>query len=108
MHHGMKLALLALTLVGTPALSSEGANPSLAAGASAATEETVAVKKGNHHDLRIPGMVRIAIDNPEVADIQALGKGVLRVTGAKTGETVMLVWVGPENKRSSYRIVVSD
>ncbi|QDE65573.1 MULTISPECIES: pilus assembly protein N-terminal domain-containing protein [Myxococcus] len=107
MHHPIGLALVALALVGAPALAEES-KPAPSSGASATTEETVVVKKGSHRELQIPGMVRIAIDEPEIADIKALGKGVLRITGKQAGETALLVWAGPENKRSSYRIVVTD
>ncbi|MCY1023756.1 pilus assembly protein N-terminal domain-containing protein [Pyxidicoccus sp. MSG2] len=109
MHHGMKLALVALTLVGTPVLSAEEAKPAKAAEtAPAATEGTIVLKKGGQKDLRVPGMVRVAIDEPEIADVDAPGKDVLRLTGAKAGETDLLVWSGKENKRSTYHIVVRD
>ncbi|MFP2962556.1 pilus assembly protein N-terminal domain-containing protein [Myxococcus sp. 1LA] len=109
MHHRIGIALVALALAGTPALAEQTKPaPAPASGAPAVTEETVVVKKGAKHELKIPGMVRIAIDDPEIADIEAAGKGVLRITGKQAGETALLVWVGPENKRSGYRIVVSD
>ena len=107
MHHRIGIALVALALVGAPALA-EKSERAPSAGASVTTEETLVVKKGSHHELRIPGMVRIAIDDPEIADIKTLGKDVLRVTGKQAGEVVLLVWAGPENKRSGYRIVVTD
>ncbi|WP_240358122.1 pilus assembly protein N-terminal domain-containing protein [Myxococcus vastator] len=107
MHHRIGIALVALALVGAPALAEES-KPAPASGTSSTTEETVVVKKGSHHELRIPGMTRVAIDDPEIAGIDALGKGVLRITGTQAGETALLVWVGPEHKRSGYRIVVID
>ena len=107
MHHRIGFALVALALVGAPALAEES-KPAPSSGVSATTEETVVVKKGSHHELRTPGMTRVAIDDPEIADIKALGKGVLRITGKQAGETVLLVWAGSENKRSGYRIVVID
>ncbi|WP_163988661.1 pilus assembly protein N-terminal domain-containing protein [Pyxidicoccus caerfyrddinensis] len=108
MHHGMKLALVALTLVGTPVLSAEEAKPAKAAEAPQAAEGTIVLKKGGQKDLRVPGMVRVAIDDPEVADVDAPGKDVLRLTGSKAGETDLLVWSGASNKRSTYHIVVRD
>ncbi|ATB44505.1 pilus assembly protein N-terminal domain-containing protein [Corallococcus macrosporus] len=107
MHHRIGIALVTLALVGAPALA-EQTKPAPASSASSATEQTVVVKKGGQHALKLPGMVRIAIDDPEVADIEAAGKDVLKIIGKKAGETALLVWVGPENKRSSYRVVVSD
>ncbi|WP_284663667.1 pilus assembly protein N-terminal domain-containing protein [Myxococcus sp. SDU36] len=107
MHHRMGIALVALASVGAPALA-EGSKPAPASGASATTEETVVVKKGSHHELRIPGMTRVAIDDPEIAGINATGKGVLRITGKQAVETALLVWAGPEHKRSGYRLVVID
>ncbi|QSQ24132.1 pilus assembly protein N-terminal domain-containing protein [Pyxidicoccus parkwayensis] len=108
MHHGMKLALVALTLIGTPVLAAEETKPAKAAEAAPAPEGTVTLKKGGQKDLSVPGMVRVAIDDPEVADVDLANKGVLRLTGSKAGETTLLVWVGPENKRGSFRIIVHD
>lgn len=107
MHHRMGIALVALALVGAPALAEES-KPAPSSGASATTEETVVVKKGSHHELRTSGLTRVAIGDPEIAGIDALGEGVLRITGKQAGETGLLVWAGPENKRSGYRIVVID
>lgn len=108
MHHRMGIALVALALVGAPALAEES-KPAPSSGASSATtEETVVVKKGSHHELRTSGLTRVAIGDPEIAGIDALGEGVLRITGKQAGETSLLVWAGPESKRSGYRIVVID
>lgn len=108
MHHGMKLALVALTLVGTPVLAEETKPAKVESASSPVPEGTISLKKGAQKDLRVPGLVRVAIDDPEIADVDAPGKGVLRLTGTKAGETTLLVWAGAENKRGSYRIVVHE
>lgn len=105
MHLGMKLALVALTLVGTPVFAEE-AKPDPAA--QVAGETTLTLKKGGHQKLNVPGLVRVAVGDPDVADIKTEGKGVLKVTGVKAGETTLLTWAGSENKLGTYRVVVQD
>ncbi|WP_426756167.1 pilus assembly protein N-terminal domain-containing protein [Myxococcus sp. Y35] len=105
MHYGMKLALVALTLVGTPVLAEE-AKPAPAAKSQGDT--TLTLKKGAHQTLNVPGLVRIALGDPDVADVRAEGKGVVKVTGKKAGETKLITWAGPENTLQAYNIVVQD
>lgn len=106
MHHGLKLALTALTLLGTPVVFAEPVKPTPAA--EAAGETTLTLKKGGHHSLNVPGLVRVAVGDPEVADVSAEGKGVLKVTGRKAGQTTLITWAGPENALHTYRVVVQD
>ncbi|MFP2958424.1 pilus assembly protein N-terminal domain-containing protein [Myxococcus sp. 1LA] len=105
MHHGMKLALVALTLVGAPVFAEE-AKPGPAV--EAAGQTTLTLKKGGHQLLNVPGIARVAVGDPTVANIELGGKDVLKVTGSKAGETELITWAGPEHTLRSYRIVVRD
>ncbi len=74
----------------------------------APAEETVTLKKGGTHELKVKDLSRVAVGDPEVADIEATGKDGLRITGKKAGETTMLVWSGAEQQMATYRLVVRE
>jgi pilus assembly protein CpaC len=75
---------------------------------SASAEETLTLKKGGTHELKVRGLSRVAVGDPEVADIQATGNDVLKLSGQKAGETTLLVWSGDKQELRSYRIVVRE
>lgn len=51
------------------------------------------ISAGNHHDVRINSRIeRIAIGDPEVADVQLSSKQAFVITGKKAGRTSLLVW----------------
>lgn len=55
--------------------------------------------------LEISGLSRVAIGNPEVADVQLVSGSELLVVGKKAGSTTLLVWGG--GGRSEYLVIVS-
>ncbi|HZI10536.1 MAG TPA: pilus assembly protein N-terminal domain-containing protein [Myxococcus sp.] len=83
---------------------SEQGKPSPAAPA----EETVTLKKGGTHELKLKDLSRVAVGDPEVADIQVSGKDALRITGQKAGETTLLVWTGDKQELRAYHVVVRE
>lgn len=56
-------------------------------------------------ELEIVGVTRIALGDPDIADVELQGAHVLQLKGVKAGETKLLVWTVGE-KRKAYRIVV--
>jgi Flp pilus assembly secretin CpaC len=57
--------------------------------------------------LELTDIVRIAVGDPEIADIDVTSaeKGLLRVTGSKKGSTMLLVWK-KDGSRKAYRLVI--
>lgn len=74
----------------------------------APAEETLTLKKGGTHELKVKGLSRVAVGDPEVADIQAPGNDVLKLSGQKAGETTLLVWSGDKQELRTYRVVVRE
>ncbi len=110
MRHVMRITLFALALAGTPAKAQERIEGDTAPGREAkpsAQEETVTLKKGESRELRMEGLSRVAVGDPQVADVDVEGKGLLRIEARKAGETTLLVWAGAKERRA-YRIVVRD
>ncbi|ATB30012.1 pilus assembly protein N-terminal domain-containing protein [Melittangium boletus] len=72
--------------------------------AAEAREETITLKPKEERDLRVVGLTRVAVGDPDIADIQAMGDDVLRVTAGKPGQTKLTVWTS-DGARRSYLIV---
>ncbi|MDY7232142.1 pilus assembly protein N-terminal domain-containing protein [Hyalangium rubrum] len=100
MKHFARSILVALTLFAGPVL----ANPSSPPPASADTHETLSLRKGGSKVVQAPGMNRVAVGDPEIAEITFPEDAVIHVTGLKAGETTLVVWIGTTIK--TYRIVV--
>jgi Flp pilus assembly secretin CpaC len=73
-----------------------------------AEDETVTLKKGDTRELRVKGLKRVAVGDPQVADIVTSGKDALQITAGKAGETTLLVWGSGAKERRAYRIVVRE
>lgn len=60
---------------------------------SAAAESTIHLGVGTQKVLKIRGGIhRIAVGNPEIADVRPLGEGEILVVGVREGRTTLLVW----------------
>ena len=81
--------------------------PAKTAGAAAAPSQTVTLKRGDTHEVRVKGVSRVALGDPQVADVSVSESDVLRIEARKAGETTLLIWTGPDVRRE-YRIVVRD
>ena len=55
--------------------------------------------------MEISGLNRVAVGNPEVADVQLVSGNELLVIGKKAGSTTLLVWGA--GGRSEYLVIVS-
>ena len=101
------LAVTAVAVLGTVA-GAEQVAPAAAQGSPAAPSETISVKKGEVYTLGVKDLVRIAVGDPETADVSVDGQkdtvGV-RITGRKAGETTLLTWT-KDGTRKAYKVVV--
>lgn len=100
MKHFVRSTLVVLSLLSVPALS----EPSAKAPAAKGSEELITVRAGNAKTLKAPGMTRLALGDPDIADASIAGDDIVRIQGIKAGETKLLVWTG--KTRKAYRIVV--
>lgn len=98
---GRKYALVAAPL--TPGALSKAKAPAAEEPLEAATELRVAV--GGSTELTVRGMARIAIGDPNIADVATIGGNKLRITGAAEGNTTLMVWT-TEGGRNSMLIRV--
>jgi pilus assembly protein CpaC len=97
--------LVALALVG-PGVSAAKDKPQ-AAGKTATPKEGEAftLKKGETKTLSFPGLTRVAVGDPEIADVVTGSGDTLRVKGGTPGKTTLLVWAAG-GARKSYLIEV--
>jgi pilus assembly protein CpaC len=80
---------------------------SLLAVTSVAAENLILVK-GQQKTIDAPDMNRVAVGNPEVADVKALQKEVL-VTAIGSGQTDIIIWDENQTQRSiKVRVVDTD
>lgn len=92
---------LAAPAVFLAALSWLAASP-----AHAQQEQVIHLGTGVQRPLTVPGTIqRIAVGNPDVADVQPLGSSEVLITGVDEGRTTLLIWRRGES-RLSYIIDV--
>lgn len=99
MKHFVRSTLVALSLFSVPVFANPPQQP-----APVATEETITLQVGGTKELQVSGLTRVAVGDPEVADIDVEGGATLRIEGRKAGETILVVWTG--EGRKAYRLVV--
>jgi pilus assembly protein CpaC len=78
----------------------------LAGGAAFAQESTtIALGVGTQKVISAPGVTRMSIGDPGVAEVKALGGNQVLVTGNAEGKTTLLMWKGT-GQRLSYLVTV--
>ncbi len=84
-----------------------GALIALVAGGSALAQDgtTVSLGVGSQKVITIPGLSRVALGDPSIADVKTLGSGQLLITGQSEGKTTLLVWKS-SGQRVSYLVAV--
>ncbi len=70
----------------------------------AATPLSVAVNGSQY--MEAPGITRLAVGNPEIADVNLLSSHDFLLVGKKAGSTTLLVW--SNNGREEYNVFVSS
>jgi pilus assembly protein CpaC len=89
--HAAALVALVATVAGGSALAQEGS--------------TVSLGVGSQKVLTIPGLSRVALGDPAIAEVKTLGSGQLLITGLGEGKTTLLVWK-TSGQRVSYLVAV--
>ncbi|RKH55154.1 type II and III secretion system protein family protein [Corallococcus aberystwythensis] len=87
----LALGALVTLVASAPALAQEGS--------------TVSLGVGTQKVLTIPGLSRVALGDPSIAEVKTLGTGQLLVTGNQEGKTTLLVWKS-SGQRISYLVTV--
>ncbi len=79
-------------LLALPAFAQEGGN--------------IAIGVGAQKVLTVPGIQRVAIGDPAIADVKTIGNNQLLIIGSAEGKTTLLIWK-TDGRRTSYNISVS-
>lgn len=69
-------------------------------------EPTIHLAKGEQKVLKLDGISRVAVGDPEIADVRADNEGELSLSGGSEGKTTLLVWK-KDGSRVSYLVNVS-
>lgn len=72
----------------------------------AASPGPLKLTPGGQEVLRVPGLTRVAVGRPEIADVQVTGGGELLVLGKARGKTNLVLWVRGE--RQNREVIVDD
>ncbi|MDY7226489.1 pilus assembly protein N-terminal domain-containing protein [Hyalangium rubrum] len=99
MRHFVRGTLVVLSLLSVPAFAEPPAK-----GGPVKVDDTITVRAGNAKALKVPGVTRVALGDPDVGDVEVTGDDVLRIEGRKAGETTLIVWT--DETRTVYRVVV--
>lgn len=76
-----------------------------AATASAQDGNTISLGVGTQRVITVPGISRLAIGDPAVADVKTIGNNQVLVIGQAEGKTSLLIWKS-SGQRLSYLVVV--
>ncbi len=71
-------------------------------------EQTIRVSPGTQQVIKIPGLTRVALADPTVADVNVTGAGELLVLGKRQGRTSMTLWVAGQKGILTRTIAVDD
>ncbi len=75
--------------------------------AGVAPENVVLLEAGTHHLMREDlNVSRVAVGNPDIADVNVINRHELLVTGKSEGVTSLLVWYKGVKQTRAYRLVV--
>ncbi len=100
------VAVLAVAVLSTGAGAEQAApTPDKAQTKKGTPEETIRLKKDEVRTLEVKELTRVALGDPEVADITVSEEGALRIQGRKQGETTLLTWT-KDGTRKAYKLVV--
>ena len=90
-HHAAALGVFLALLVGSSALAQEGS--------------TIALGVGTQKVVTIPGITRIALGDPSIAEVKTIGNNQVLIIGQNEGKTTLLIWKS-SGQRVSYLIAV--
>jgi pilus assembly protein CpaC len=104
MRHVLGVVMLALALVGPGALAKDPAVPSTQ-NVAPKEGDTLTIKRGETKTVAFQDITRVAVGDPEIADIEVNGPNKLVVKGGTEGKTTLLVWT-KDKKRHAFLIDV--
>ncbi len=99
MRNVVGVGVLALVLAGPAALAKDKAAPAPQQVAPK-DGETLTLKRGETKAFTFPGVTRVAVGDPEIADITVDAADTLTVKGGSEGKTTLLVWTADKARRS--------
>jgi Flp pilus assembly secretin CpaC len=100
------VAVLAVAMSGTGAGAEQASPaPGNAQAGKITPDETLTLKKDEVRTLEVKELIRLAVGDPQVADISVSGMDGVRIQARKQGETMLLVWT-KDGKRKAYRLVI--
>lgn len=67
-------------------------------------DHTITLREGESVELREEGVVRLAISDPEVTDVRAIGGGKLSVKALARGKASVVIWT--RGGRTTYQVEV--
>ena len=104
MRNVLGMVMVALALAGPAALAKDKAAPPVPQ-AAPKEGDTLKLKRGETKAFLFPGVTRVAVGDPEIADIEVAQSGTLVVKGGEQGKTTLLVWTA-DKARHSYLVDV--
>ncbi|MDY7230869.1 type II and III secretion system protein family protein [Hyalangium rubrum] len=90
-HHAVALGFVLALLVGSSAVAQDGS--------------TIALGVGTQKVVTIPGITRIALGDPGIAEVKTIGNNQVLIIGQAEGKTTLLIWKS-SGQRVSYLIAV--
>jgi pilus assembly protein CpaC len=73
-----------------------------------AASEEITLRKGHGTLLRVPGLVRVMVANPKVADVAVVSASEVVLTAVDVGETTLFLWGAGGLRRHTVRVVAAD
>lgn len=102
------LSVVAVAVLG-PVAGAEQVAPAAAQGSPTAPSETITLKKGSVYTLEVKDLTRLAVGDPETADIsvdeQKKDPVGVRITGRKAGETTLVTWT-KDGTLKAFKLVI--
>jgi pilus assembly protein CpaC len=93
-------ALMVTLLLAGPGVLAQGKAEVPTQQATPKEGDTLALKKGETKTFVFSGVTRVAVGDPEIADIEVKGTDTLLIKGASEGKTTLLVWTKDKARRS--------
>lgn len=104
-----RIALAVVLVLSVPAAGFAGPPPKDASGRAAqpAADRVVRLEVGREKVLTAPGVARVAVGDPEVADVHVVGDREILITGVGAGTTSLIVWF-QGGHRKTWQVVVTE
>jgi pilus assembly protein CpaC len=71
-----------------------------------ASPQVLSLKAGASRTLRLAEVSRLALKDPEIADVSVTGAHGIQIKGLKKGETLLRVWLNDGKTHKDYKLLV--